>query len=145
MSNRERAFEIDDPTPEQPGWTVARPITSCFQFHRQLPGSERIGGVTLLIEPRPESRSILVVDDLPDELEPERVWLPDIITTVSAAAVGGLEDRKPVVGLRVTLTGVYSHPIDARSSAFRYATERAMLDGFRAIGLVEWRPTLAAE
>ena len=44
MINRDRLFEIADPTPDQPAWMIARPIASCFHFHRQLPGSENWGG-----------------------------------------------------------------------------------------------------
>jgi hypothetical protein len=145
MSNRERVFEIDDPTPLQTGWTVASPITSCFQYFRQFPGSERIGGVTLLIEPRQESRSILFVDNLPAESESESEWVPDIISTISAVTVKGMDGRKPIIGLKVTLTGFYSHPIDSHRSAFQLATERALLDGFKAVGLVAWKARLAAE
>ncbi|MFL5340830.1 MAG: hypothetical protein ACJ8F7_11840 [Gemmataceae bacterium] len=146
MSNRKQSGQTNSPTPDQPGWTVARPVVSCFEFHRQLPGSESVGGVTLLIEPRQDSRSIVFVVGLPDDLKAEWGWASEIVRdTVNEVIEKGLDGQKPVVGLTVTLMDLYTHLIDSRPHAFRKATERALLGGFKAVGLVEWRSALAAE
>lgn len=146
MSDPNHAVEISDPRPDQLGWTVARPIVACFEFHRQLPGSESVGGVTLLIEPRQDARSIRFVNGLPADLKAEWGWVSEIIdATISDVASKGLDGQKPVVALTITLMNLYTHPIDARPAAFRKATERAMLDGFKAVGLAKWRSGSAAE
>src|SRR5689334_3626160 len=79
MSNRKVSSQIDSPKPDQPGWTVERPIVTCYEFHRQLPGSESVGGVTLLIEPRQDSRSIVFLNDLPNDLKTEWGWASEIV------------------------------------------------------------------
>ncbi len=146
MSNRKQSGQTGSPKPNQPGWTVARAIVSCFEFHRQMPGSESVGGVTLLIEPRQDSRSVVFVVGLTDDLKTEWGWASEIVRdTVTEVIEKGLDGQKPVVGLTVTLMDLYTHRIDSRPHAFRKATERALLGGFKAVGLVEWRSALAAE
>ena len=110
-----------------------------LSFSPSVARLRELGGVALLIEPRHESRSILFVDNLPDEQAEGAVWIKDIITTVSAVAVKGLDSRNPVVGLKITLTGMDIHPVDSRTCTFRHSTERTMLEAFKSVGLVEWR------
>ena len=113
---------------------------SSFEFHRQIPGSESVGGVTLLIEPRQDT-SVVLVDGLTNDLKSEWTWVSEIIrSTLNEVAEKGLDGLKPVVGLTATLLDLHTHLINSRLWAYEKATERALLNAFRVVGLVELRP-----
>lgn len=102
--------------------TVAKSVISCYELIRQLPGSESIGGVTILIEPH---NTLEFINSLPANYKTEEWdWVSDIVEDV-------VRKTEEDIGIKVTLTDIKIHPIDSRAGAYKRAAQVALENGLK--------------
>jgi translation elongation factor EF-G len=124
--------------------TISVPGIASYDYVNQSPGAERVGGVTLNLEPLRQQNNEFAEDI--QQVRGSGVSLNDVSYWFIRGVVRGIQESckdaaGPIVGVRFTLRELMIHSVDSKEVAYYTATTHALREFFKPERMVAFQPS----